>query len=370
MQVRVFRVVVVEDDTALAAIALQLLESRGYAVRLAETGAAARAVIAEWHPDIVILDIRLPDINGIEIIREISARTDRLRPGVIAVSGYDDADTISTALELGAADFIRKPFAHREFILRVNALMQLREYKVELEQAREELTKNLGKLGRYFSREVLDSILDGRIAETLSGELIPATVMFFDLRNSTSLGEQMVPGLFFQFITSFFGGISDIVYRCGGSISKFTGDGFLATFGLREHSDAASILALSCSLQIREHMELYNKRKPPYLKEPVGYGIGIATGPVYAGNVGSRHKLEYTVFGDTVNLAARLEAMTKRARVDILVDERTRKACGERLTVRRLQTSSVKGKSESVTIYYPETMPHMQDELLYGDSLK
>jgi len=356
MNEQLLKIVIVEDDATLAAVEKKLLEERGYSVLLAETGADARTAISEWRPDIVILDIQLPDANGLEILNEIVTAPEGNKPNVIAVSGTDDIETVTKALELGAADFIRKPFAHREFLLRVSGQMQLREYKADLEIARDQLEKNLGKLSRYFSRDILSSILDGRITETLSGELTQATIMFFDLRNSTALGEQMVSPLFFQFLTAFFGGVSDIVYRCGGSITKFTGDGFLATFGLREYSKSVTVLAISCAMQLREHIALYNKRKPPYLKDPVGYGIGITTGEVYAGNVGSRHKLEYTVFGDTVNLAARLENTTKLAHVDILIDEKTREICGDRLTAKKVQATSVRGKSENVAMYFPEIL--------------
>mgnify|MGYP000264060004 FL=1 len=99
---------------------------------------------------------------------------------------------------------------------------------------------------------------------------------------------------------------------------------------------------------------MYNEVRPANVKDPIGFGIGITTGEVFAGNIGNVHKLEYTILGDPVNLSARLEAMTKNAKVDILIDEKTRQVGGDRLKVKKLQTSTVRGKSEEVMIYYPE----------------
>lgn len=349
------RIAIVEDDAADAAAQIDLLQQKGYTVKLAESCAGGIKLVADWKPDLVIMDLVLPDGNGVDLLKSIVSGQKTGVPDVIVVSKRPDTEAAFEALELGAADFVRKPFAHREFLLRVSALVQRRKYRKESEAARAELETDLKKLSRYFSRDLIESILDGRIANTLSGEIMPATIMMFDIRNSTSLGESMVPALFFQFLTAFFGEISQVIYDCGGSINKFTGDGFLATFGLRSYSEKCAIDALDCAMKLRERIAKYNRTRPPYLKNPVGYGIGITTGDVYAGNVGSAQKLEYTVFGDPVNFAARLENMTKKANVDILIDEKTRSIGGERLKVRRLQTTSVRGKAEAVTMFYPES---------------
>ena len=97
---------------------------------------------------------------------------------------------------------------------------------------------------------------------------------------------------------------------------------------------------------------MYNELRPENVKEPIRFGIGITTGEVFAGNIGNVHKLEYTILGDAVNLSARLEAMTKRAHVDILMDQTTRKIAGENITVKRLRTTAIRGKSEPVEIFY------------------
>lgn len=341
------KILIVEADAATVALELELLQKEGHTLKHAANEADALAAIKEWRPALVILDMAVPGIDSARFFAEVGKIHEFSRPDIVATSALDAPESVYAALGSGALDFIRKPFLPREFSLRINALVQKRQHNKNTET-------NLRRLSRYFSPETSLGILEGRIADTLSGEMTPSSVMFFDLRNSTGLGEMMVPGLFFQFLTSFFGIISDTVYNFGGSINRYTGDGFLATFGLADYSVAASQRAVACALELRKQIALYNTRRPPYLKSEVGYGIGVTTGDVYAGNVGSIHKLEYTVFGDAVNLAARLESMTKNAKVDILLDEKTRAICGERLQVKKMQTTSVRGKTESVTMYYPE----------------
>lgn len=340
------KILIVEDDVALAEIELRLLENQGYELMHVSTGTDALVAIKEWRPEIIVLDMLLPDMKGQRILAETSKMEDFERPDIVAVSAYHELEMIYEAFEAGASDFIRKPFSNREFFLRVRTMADLRGYRKKTEG-------NLRRLSRYFSQETIAGIFEGRISDTLSGEMAHATVMIFDLRNSTAMGEQMVPALFFQFLTAFFGNVSDVVYRNGGSVSRFTGDGFLATFGLSDYSEASTRDAVKCALEIRKQIALYNTRRPPYLKAEVGYGIGVTTGELYAGNVGSVHKLEYTIFGDAVNLASRLESMTKNAQVDILLDAKTREICGEGLVVKKMQTTSVRGKSESVTMYFP-----------------
>jgi class 3 adenylate cyclase len=341
------KILIVEDDLSVAKLELRLLQDQGYALKHVMTGAEALEALSDWRPAIIILDMVLPDMNGIQILTEAAKIEDFYRPDVIAVSARHELDMVYGAYESGVMDFVRKPFVNREFCVRVKAIVDLRGYRKATES-------NLRRLSRYFSQETITGILDGRISDTLSGEMVQCSVMIFDLRNSTAMGEQMVPGLFFQFLTAFFGTISDIVYNHSGSVSRFTGDGFLATFGLSDYSLHATQNAVACALELRKAIALYNARRPPYLKTEVGYGIGLTTGDVYAGNVGSVHKLEYTIFGDAVNLAARLESMTKNAKVDILLDAKTREICGDRLQVKKMQTTSVRGKSESVTMYFPE----------------
>lgn len=348
------KVLVIEDSVTIAMVQTALLEKNGYDTKHAETGADGLKLVAEWKPDVLVLDIMLPDTDGISILKEINTWEPDLRPDTIVLSGHDNPEVTFESLRQGAVDFIRKPFHHEEYLLRISAVVQLRHFRTSNEALQLQLQDDLRKLSRYFSKDLIHAILDGTITADPGGETMTATFLMFDLRNSTGIAEQMGPTHFFQFLSAFFADISDLIYSCNGAINKFTGDGFLVTFGLRNYSAQSTLDALICAMKIRAHIEMYNQVRPADVKEPIGFGIGITTGEVFAGNIGNMHKLEYTILGDPVNLSARLEAMTKNAKVDILIDEKTRTIGGEKLKVKKLQTSTVRGKSEEVTIYYPE----------------
>lgn len=348
------KVLIIEDSPTIAMVQAQLLETNGYDPRHAETGAAGLQLLKEWQPDILLLDITLPDTDGITILREINTWPSQDRPEILVLSGHDTPEVTFDSLRHGAQDFIRKPFRHEEFLLRVSAIVQMRQYRKSNEILQERLEGDLRKLSRYFSKDLIRAILDGSVATDPGGETMTATFLMFDLRNSTGMAEKMGPKLFFQFLSEFVADISDLIYSCNGAINKFTGDGFLVTFGLRNYSPQSTLDALACAVKIRAHVAMYNDLRPHDSVGPVGFGIGVTTGEVFAGNIGNIHKLDYTILGDPVNLSARLERMTKQAAVDILIDGKTRQIGGDRLKVKRLQTQTVRGKEQEVNIFYLE----------------
>lgn len=352
MQARKTRILVVEDSETVALLQVSLLENSGYDVRHADTGTEGLRLVSEWVPDILVLDITLPDIDGLDILKKIQMSRPETRPDVLVLSGHDDPEITFASLRAGAQDFIRKPFHHEEYLLRISAIERLRTYRRFNDALQTQLEGDLRKLSRYFSKDLIHAILDGSIAADPGGEITTATFLMFDLRSSTAIAEQMGPQVFFQFLSSFFADISDLIYSCNGAINKFTGDGYLVTFGLRDYSTEATLNAIRCALKIRDHIAMYNELRPENVREPIGFGIGITTGEVFAGNIGNVHKLEYTILGDAVNLSARLEAMTKRAHVDILMDQTTRRIAGDHVAVRRLRATAIRGKSEPVEIFY------------------
>jgi len=347
------KVLIIEDSQTIAMVQVMLLEKSGYEVKHTVTGKDGLEVLQSWLPDLLLLDIMLPDTDGLTILKQIATWSQDMKPDIVVLSGHDNPEVTFESLRNGAQDFIRKPFHHEEFLLRVSAVEQLRNYRKANDALQAQLTGDLKKLSRYFSKDVIHAILDGSISADPGGEITSATFLMFDLRKSTTIAEHMGPKKFFQFLSEFFADISDLIYSCNGAINKFTGDGFLVTFGLRSYTEQATRDALNCAMKIRAHIEMYNQVRPAELVDPLGFGIGITTGEVFAGNIGNVHKLEYTILGDPVNLSARLESMTKTAKVDILIDANTRRLGGEALKVKKLQTTAVRGKTEEVEIFFP-----------------
>ncbi|HNA79449.1 MAG TPA: adenylate/guanylate cyclase domain-containing protein, partial [Turneriella sp.] len=206
-------------------------------------------------------------------------------------------------------------------------------------------------LTKYFSEDIVEGILQDEHANSLSGRHQEATIMFFDVRKSTTIAENLEPQVFAEFLSEFFTDIMDLVYGNHGSVNKLLGDGIMSTFGCPVPTANDVLNAAKCALQIRNHLATFNDVRPDYIKEPIRVGMGIATGKVFAGNIGSVRRMEYTVLGDPVNLASRLESMTKEAGVDILIDGNTRHRLGNLIKCRKVQHQGVRGKLQEIEIF-------------------
>lgn len=187
------------------------------------------------------------------------------------------------------------------------------------------------------------------------------TVMFSDLRDFTSLTERLTPETLVDLINRYMTAMVSVIVDHGGLVTRFGGDSILAVFGspLNSMTDHAG-QAVNAAFDMRQALQEFNQNasgdlvangRQPVDRQPVlENGIGIATGPVIAGNVGGKERLEYTVMGDAVNLASRLEGMTAELRYPILISQETFNAIGT-LTARQLPDVPVKGKAKPVTIY-------------------
>jgi class 3 adenylate cyclase len=222
----------------------------------------------------------------------------------------------------------------------------------ELQKNNERLDRDKRILQKFFSRDFLDQVLEEKISHNLGGERLPATILFLDIRNSTSIAEQIDPAVFSQFLSEIFTDVMDLVYGHHGSVNKLIGDGLLATFGCPVRTEKPALDAMHCALAVRDYMATFNDVRPDYLKEPVKIGIGIASGVVFAGNTGSVRRMEYTVLGDAVNIASRLESLTKFAGVDIFVDGATASQLEGAARLRRVRLTKVRGKIQEIEIFY------------------
>lgn len=254
---------------------------------------------------------------------------------------------LSERIRGGARDEIG--YAIRAFNRMSRALRQRTE---ELQKNNEKLDRDKRILQKFFSRDFLDQVLEEKISHNLGGERLPATILFLDIRNSTAIAERIDPAIFSQFLSEIFTDIMDLVYGNHGSVNKLIGDGLLATFGCPVRTEQPALDAAHCALAIRDYMATFNDVRPDYLEEPVRIGIGIATGVVFAGNTGSVRRMEYTVLGDAVNIASRLESLTKLAGVDIFIDGTTADALKDAARLRRVRLNKVRGKIQEIDIYF------------------
>jgi adenylate cyclase len=206
-------------------------------------------------------------------------------------------------------------------------------------------------LAHFLPRQVVDRVLraGGKSLEPVQREV---TLMFSDIRDFTSISEKLPPKEVLEFLDDYFGHMSQIVKGHQGMLNKFIGDGLMAVWGVPDFSEEHAVLAIRAALDMRTKLaELNQHRVKQQGKEPIRIGIGIHTGPVAAGMLGGADQHEYTVIGDAVNLASRIEGLTKQSGADILISERTLALSKDRFEVRRVGEEKVKGRAEPVIVY-------------------
>ncbi len=206
--------------------------------------------------------------------------------------------------------------------------------------------------GRYIPPELLDE-MDLRLDEiNLNGEIREMTVMFCDIRNFTGMSERMTPEEITRLINAILTPVTEIILLQHGTIDKYIGDAVMAFWGAPQQDSQHALHAVKAALKIKQRIDKLNTEFSERGWPEINVGIGINTGKMNVGNKGSEFRVDYTVLGDAVNLAARLEKLTKHYRVDIIVGENTRRAAAG-IDFRQLDRVSVKGRNDPVVIYEP-----------------
>jgi adenylate cyclase len=207
-------------------------------------------------------------------------------------------------------------------------------------------------LRRYMSKDVADRLLEGDGEAALGGVRQEVSVLFSDIRSYTALTERADAHQVVEMLNEYFTYMVDVVFHHGGILDKFIGDAIMAVFGAPfARPDVDPINAVSTALDMQAELTTYNEQRRGRGQRPIDIGIGISTGEVVCGNIGSEKRMDYTAIGDGVNLASRLEGATKQYGARIMISEFTRDKVGSRFVTRELDRIRVKGKQHPVRVY-------------------
>ena len=330
---------VVDDNRVNRLLVARTLEQFGHRITFAENGRQALEVLRNRPADLVLLDIEMPEMNGYQTLEALRAEPKLRDIPVVMMSSVDEVDRVAQCIEMGAEDYLFKP---------VNAVLLRARVAASLEK--KHLRDQQRELFRKFATaEVAEELLATGFA--LGGKHVDATVMFSDIRSFTGLAESLPPAETIDLLNSYYTLMFDAIGSQGGIVNQIQGDGLMALFGAPlPHADHAE-RAVRAGLEMLELMAGFGREQAARGKPEIRIGVGIASGQVIAGYTGTERRVTYTCVGDTVNVAAHLEAHTKVLGQPILVDEHTRARLSSAVPVEDHGPVQFKTRAQPVRVY-------------------
>lgn len=223
-------------------------------------------------------------------------------------------------------------------------------------------------MARYLTKGVMDKVLESG-TDSLGGTLTKATILFSDIRKFTELAENIGPRATVQVLNDYFTRMVEVIFTHNGVLDKYIGDAIMAVFGAPLETEQDTDNAIDSACNMLRALNRINAERRERGEPPLDIGVALATGPVVSGNIGSPKRMDYTVIGDTVNLASRLETATKFYGARVIIADTTKAAMLRPHRLRELDLVRVRGRVQPLTIYEaldhhsPETFPHLDDML-------
>lgn len=352
-------ILIVDDNPNNLRLLSRMLRDQGHKVRSVVSGHMALIAAQAAPPDLMLLDINMPEMNGYEVCQRLKSDEQTGDIVVIFISALGEVLDKVKAFRAGGVDYITKPFQVEEVLVRVETHLrlrhlqqQLRENNNTLEQRVAERTAELEKLNaayeRFVPRQFLSLLQKENIVETRLGDHVhrDMTIMFSDIRCFTSMSEQMTPQENFTFINAYLSRVSPIIRTHNGFIDKFIGDAIMALF------PGSADDAVQAAIGMKQVVECYNVERQAEGHPSIRIGIGLHTGSVMLGTVGEVERMQGTVISDAVNVAARLEGLTKTYGASIIISEQTLRCLEDptRYHFRFVDKVQVKGKRDAVSV--------------------
>ncbi|MDY6784022.1 MAG: ammonium transporter [Cyanobacteriota bacterium] len=331
-----FKVLIVDDEPLNLQVLLNHLALEDYALTQASNGVETIAIIeAGFKPDLILLDVMMPNMTGYEVTQKLREQFPPNELPILLVTAKDRVADIVEGLSAGANDYLTKPIHKPELLARLKTHL------------------NLSRLNNAYSyfvpRQFLQilkkqSIIDIALGDRVEQEM---SVLFSDIRGFTSISEKMTPEENLKFINGYLLRMEPAIVENSGFIDKFIGDAIMALFGQKADD------AVKAGIAMLNILSEYNTTRHKPERPPLKIGIGINTGSLMLGTIGGNVRMEGTVIGDTVNLASRIEALTKYYGVHLLMSEHTFLALEKpsAYNFRLLDRVKVKGKSNEITLF-------------------
>ena len=316
------RILVVDDEPDLKALVLQKFRQQ---IRdgtvdflFAHDGVEALAALkANGGIDLVVTDINMPRMDGLALLQKLQESDENI--STIIVSAYGDMGNIRTAMNRGAFDFVTKPIDFGDLKTTIAKTIRHIENLREARQRQAEAERAYTSLSRYFSPNLAQRLAKDADAVDLGGQRRQIATLFTDIAGFTALVETLEPSVLGPLLNEYLSGMTDIVFAHDGTVAKIVGDALHVLFGAPGEQPDHADRAIACALALDDWAQSFRERCH---KKGIAFGItriGAHAGPAFVGNFGGTRFFDYTAYGDTINVAARLETANKQLGTRICV---------------------------------------------------
>ena len=363
----------VDDNPTNLEVLRVRLTAQGYEVVTAVDGEDALNRVREVEPDLVLLDVMMPKLDGISVVKELKQDSTLRFTPIILVTAKADTRDIVTGLEAGGDDYLTKPFEHAALIARVRSLLRIKELHdtvqsqaTQLKEQTEQLSswnrlleervaeqlaqiERIGRLQRFLAPQVAQMIASSDPSDSLlASHRREVTVLFCDLRGFTAFTEASEPEEVMGVLREYHENLGELIFRYEGTLERFLGDGIMIVFNdpipCDDHTERAVRLALDMRERVNELAKQWAR-----VGHVLGFGIGIASGYATLGQVGFEHRREYTAIGGVINLASRLCGEAKAGQ--IVISQRAFSAVEQSVGASHIGQLSLKGFNRPIDAY-------------------
>ena len=352
------KILVVDDTANNVKLLKDLLTMKGYAVVTASSGAEGLEQIDKERPDLVLLDVMMPGMNGYDVCRKIRENPGTAILPVVMVTALDPGPERIKGLEAGADDFLTKPINQPELLARVRSLLRIKQLWDQISEMNRTLEERvsdqvaqlerMGRLKRFFSPHLAELIVGGGAEDPLKSHRREITVVFLDLRGFTAFAETAEPEEVMGVLREYHAEMGRLVLEHEGTLERFTGDGMMIFFNdplpAPNPLEQAIRMALAMRACVANLAQGWRKRG-----FDLDFGVGLAKGYATIGAIGFEGRWDYGAIGTVTNLAARLCGEAKPGQV--LISHRMVGTVEDLVEVEPVGELSLKGFSRPVTAF-------------------
>ena len=350
------KILVVEDEAPIRLNLTLVLKAEGYAVDSAENGRAGIEHAKRFAPDLIVSDVMMPELDGFSMLEALRADPRFADTPFIFLTALNDRTSMRRGMNLGADDFLNKPFTRDELLDALNS--RLKKYENATRSLAERLVAGNDELRRWYRQSLSGDEAERPLAfaETagMTGKMAVATVLFADIRNFTTYSERLSAGQIAELLNAYFEAVCQPIVRNGGRIAKLIGDGIMVVFEAREndgednHACRAIRAGLGIVLAAGKFGEWFKQHFDLGVLPEFATGVGIHTGDLMEVRIGPPGAEDLTVVGDSVNVALRLEGQTKELGWPLVASAATVSMAGGLVTTGESRRLELRGRNAPI----------------------